>query len=79
MFTTIVIVGAPNVGKSTLFNRIVGSRLSIVDDIPGTTRDRLYSKIKLFERDFYIVDTGGIEFQKKNDHKINIQNEIKLT
>lgn len=78
MFKTIVIVGAPNVGKSTLFNRIVGSRLSIVDDIPGTTRDRLYSKIKLFERDFYIVDTGGIEFQKKNDYKINFQNEIKL-
>lgn len=79
MFKTIVIVGAPNVGKSTLFNRIVGSRLSITDDIPGTTRDRLYSKIKLFERNFYIVDTGGIEISKKNCcQKKNFQNEIKL-
>ena len=54
-------VGRPNVGKSTLFNKLVGKRLSIVEDTPGVTRDRIYSKCEWRNREFMIVDTGGIE------------------
>lgn len=57
----IAIVGRPNVGKSTLFNRLAGERLSIVDDKPGVTRDRLYADAEWLNYQFTIVDTGGIE------------------
>src|SRR6185295_12871683 len=57
----VAIIGRPNVGKSTLFNRLVGRRMALVDDMPGVTRDRREGRARLGDLDFTIVDTAGLE------------------
>ena len=66
----IVLVGRPNVGKSTLFNRLVGQRLAIIDETPGTTRDRLVAEGDWSGKDFFVVDTGGIDPPKRANQQV---------
>ena len=76
---TIAIVGRPNVGKSTIFNRIVGERISIVEDISGVTRDRIYSSADWLAHEFNIIDTGGIQLGDEPFlEEIRLQAEIAI-
>ncbi len=77
----VAIVGRPNVGKSTLFNRLAGSRKAIVEDIPGVTRDRIYDSSEWSGREFIIIDTGGIRFGKEEDiftREVKMQAELAI-
>jgi GTP-binding protein len=76
---TIAVIGRPNVGKSTLFNRLIKTRLSIVDDQPGVTRDRLYGKVEWLTKTYRIIDTGGIELTDRPfQDQIRAQAEIAM-
>ena len=75
----VAIVGSPNVGKSTIFNRIVGHRRAIVDDQPGVTRDRLYETAEWLDRSFRLVDTGGIEIADRPfQEQIRVQTQLAI-
>lgn len=75
----VAIVGSPNVGKSTIFNRIVGQRRAIVDDQPGVTRDRLYETAEWLDRSFRLVDTGGIELENRPfQEQIRVQTQLAI-
>lgn len=75
----VAIVGRPNVGKSTIFNRILGERVSIVEDTPGVTRDRIYGKGTWLTQDFRVIDTGGIQLENQPfQEEIKAQVEIAI-
>ncbi|MFN2114866.1 MAG: ribosome biogenesis GTPase Der [Anaerolineae bacterium] len=74
----VAIVGRPNVGKSTLFNRLVGSRMAIVEDVPGTTRDRLYATAEWGGREFDVVDTGGLELDRSGAISERVRNQASV-
>ncbi len=76
---TVALVGRPNVGKSTLFNKLVGKKISIIEDTPGVTRDRIYSEVNYGNYKFNLIDTGGIDVSKEifND-EIKVQVEIAI-
>ncbi|WP_117275742.1 ribosome biogenesis GTPase Der [Mycoplasmopsis edwardii] len=79
MKNTVAIIGKPNVGKSTLFNRIIGKKVSIVYDQPGVTRDRLYETINWSGEEIRLIDTGGIEIENRPfQEQIQIQAKIAI-
>ncbi len=63
---TVCLIGRPNTGKSSLFNRLIGEERSIIMDMPGITRDRIYGTVSYNDKSFYLVDTGGLEFKEEN-------------
>ena len=76
----VALVGRPNVGKSTLFNRLVGSKTAIIEDIPGITRDRIYGSVAFDDYKFHLIDTGGIDIEKEQfNEEIKMQAEIAIS
>lgn len=78
MKPTVAIVGRPNVGKSTLFNKISGRRISIVEDTPGVTRDRIYADASWLDKHFTLIDTGGIEPKSKDEILVQMRRQANL-
>lgn len=74
----VAIVGRPNVGKSTLFNRLTGGRKALVEDIPGTTRDRLYADVEWGDRAFTLVDTGGLEPTSEEPFSVLVRRQVEV-
>lgn len=74
----VAVVGRPNVGKSTFFNKIAGSRISIVEDTPGVTRDRIYADVTWLNHEFTMIDTGGIEPDRKNVILKQMRNQAEI-
>ena len=76
---TIALVGRPNVGKSTIFNRMIGKRISIIEDTPGVTRDRIYGNATYQNHHFYLIDTGGIDLENASfNTEIKIQAQLAI-
>ncbi len=78
MKPTIAIVGRPNVGKSTLFNRLARKRKAIVDDEPGVTRDRNYAEASWDDRPFILIDTGGFEPTAKENIQQQVREQVEV-
>ncbi len=78
MKPVVAIVGRPNVGKSTLFNKIAGRRISIVEDTPGVTRDRVYADVSWLDKNFTLIDTGGIEPHSKDEILSQMRRQAEL-
>ena len=74
---TVAIVGRPNVGKSTIFNRLVGQRVAIVDETPGVTRDRLYGHAEWLTKTFNVIDTGGLQLADQ-PYQIEIKAQVDI-
>ena len=74
----VAVVGRPNVGKSTFFNKICGKRISIVDDTPGVTRDRLYADANWCGHDFLLVDTGGLDPKSEDVFQADIKKQAEI-
>ena len=75
----VALVGRPNVGKSTIFNRLVGKKVSIIEDTPGVTRDRIYGTVDYKDYKFHLIDTGGIDIGNEDFNKeITMQAEIAI-
>ena len=74
----VAIVGRPNVGKSTLFNRLIGRRLAIVEDTPGVTRDRIYGDAEWLTHSFTLIDTGGIEPSSEDQIAVQMRLQAEL-
>lgn len=74
----VAIIGKPNVGKSTFFNYIVGKRISIVEDTPGVTRDRVYGEANWRGREFTLIDTGGIEPESNDEILVQMRTQANI-
>ena len=75
----VALVGRPNVGKSTIFNKLIGKKMSIIEDTPGVTRDRVYGSVSYYDYKFHLIDTGGIEIGNDNfNDEIRMQAELAI-
>ena len=75
----VALVGRPNVGKSTIFNRLVGKKISIIEDTPGITRDRIYGTVDFENKSFHLIDTGGIDLADEHfNDEIKVQAELAI-